>query len=205
MSKRIAGAIAMVAMMVVWTVTARAQVKPGDHITPQNATVVKDLVSPGTYFAVSKGMGMNIVASKRVEWPPPFKIATEQYSPQVQLSADHRTVLGYVAGQPFPLLDPNDPYVATKIMWNSNFRPISTDDADLRFFECQVTKFNPGGSQQMENLSEIGHLGVYYEIGRLEVEPMPADPDFQKTDIWWRAAGYPVIAPAEGRGSGGIR
>jgi hypothetical protein len=204
MSKKIAAGI-MIAMISSWAVVARAQVKPGDHIGTQNAAVVKDLVSPGTYFAVTKGMGMNIVPSKRVDWPPPYKIATEQYSPQVQLSGDHRTVLGYVAGQPFPLLDPNDPYVATKIMWNSNFRPIATDDADLRFFECQVTKFNPGGSQQLENLSEIGHLGVYYEIGRTEVEPMPADPDFKKTDIWWRAAGYPVIAPAEGRGSGGLR
>src|SRR5579863_8263786 len=76
-----------------------AQVKPGDHITARNAAQVKDLVSPGTYFAVSKGMAMNIVAPERVEWPPPFKIATEQYSSQVRLSADHRTVLGYVAGQ----------------------------------------------------------------------------------------------------------
>jgi len=149
---------------------AFAQVKPGDHISAKNAAIVKDLVSPGTYYAVTRGMGMDIVASQRVDWPPPFKIATEQYSSQVQLSADHRTVLGYVAGQPFPLLDPNDPYVATKIMWNSNFRPIATDDADLRFFECQVTQFNPGGAQKLENLSEIGHLGVYYEIGRLEVE-----------------------------------
>ena len=184
---------------------SRAQVKPGDHISAQNAALVKDLVSPGTYFAVTKGMGMEIVTPKRVDWPPPYKIATEQYSSQVRLSEDHRTVLGYVAGQPFPLLDTNDPFVATKIMWDSDFRPISTDDADLRFFECQVTQFNPGGSQKLENLAELGHLGVYFEIGRTEVEPLPADPDFKKTGIWWRAAGYPVITPAEGRGSGGMR
>jgi len=196
---------AAAAILCVFASNSFAQVKPGDHVSAQNAAVVKDLVSPGTYFAVTKGMGMEIVAPKRVEWPPPYKIATEQYSSQVQLSADHRSVLGYVAGQPFPLLDTNDPYVATKIMWNSSFRPISTDDADLRFFECQATEFNPGGAQKLEDLSEIGHLGVYYEIGRTEVEPMPADPDFKKTGIWIRAAAYPVIAPAEGRGSGGMR
>ena len=185
--------------------TSRAQVKPGDHISIQNAAAVKDLVSPGTYYAVTRGMGMEIVAPKRVEWPPPYKVATEQYSSQVRLSEDHRTVLGYVAGQPFPLLDTNDPYVATKIMWDSSFRPIATDDADLRFFECQVTQFNPGGDQKLENQAELGHAGAYYEIGRTEVEPMPADPDFKKTDIWFRAGAYPVISPAEGRGSGGIR
>ena len=84
-------------------------------------------------------------------------------------------------------------------------RPIATDDADLRFFECQVTQLNPGGSQKLETLSELGHFGEYYEIGRTEVEPMPTDPDFKKSGIWFRPAGYPVIAPAEARGSGGIR
>src|SRR5208282_782157 len=71
--------------------TARAQVKPGDHISAQNAALVKDLVSPGTYFAVTKGMAMEIVAPQRVEWPPPYKIATEQYSSQVRLPPMTRT------------------------------------------------------------------------------------------------------------------
>ena len=112
-------------------------------------------------------------------------------------------MLGYVAGQPFPLLDINDPDIATKIMW-IDFRPIATDDADLRFFECQVTQFNPGAEQKLRTRPSWG-IGGYYEIGRTEVEPLPADPDFKKTGIWWRAGAYPVISPAEGRGSGGIR
>ncbi len=199
-------AIFAAALALMWfAVPSHAQVKPGDKITPQNAALVKDLVSPGTYFAVTKGMEMNIVAHQRVDWPPPFKVATEKYSGQVRLSPDRRTVVGYVAGQPFPLLDLNDPDVATKIMWDSNFRPIATDDIDLRFFECQVAPFNPGREQNMELMSEAGHLGAYQEIGRTEVEPLPADPDFQTTGIWWRAALYPVIAPAENRGSGGLR
>src|SRR5438105_2484018 len=93
-----ARAIVCAAVIFSFNSISQAQVKPGDHISAQNASAVKDLVSPGTYFAVTKGMGMEIVAPKRVEWPPPYKIATEQYSSQVQLSADHRTVLGYVAG-----------------------------------------------------------------------------------------------------------
>ena len=58
---------------------SHAQVKPGDHITTQNAALVKDLVSPGTYFAVTKGMGMDIVAPQRVNWPPPFKNACRSH------------------------------------------------------------------------------------------------------------------------------
>jgi Protein of unknown function (DUF1329) len=196
---------ALCAALLVSTPAARAQVKPGELITPKNAYAVRDLVSPGTYVAVTRGMEMHIVPPGRIDWPPPYLEATEQYSAQVRLSADHRTLIGYVAGQPFPLLDANDPYVATKIMWNESFRPISTDDADLRFFECQVERFNPGHQQDLLLLSQVGHLAGYSEIGRTEVQPLPVDPDFKTTGIWWRGAAYPTLAPADDRGSGGLR
>jgi hypothetical protein len=180
-------------------------VSPGDTITQANAASVQSLVSPGTYYAVTRGMEMHIVAPGRIEWPPPYRDATEKYSGQVRLSADHRTIEGYVAGQPFPLLDPNDADVATKIMWNSAFRPIATDDYDLRFFECQVVNFNPGHPQVQLLNSLIGHVAGYSEIGRTEVEPLPTDPDFKVSGIWLRSAAYPIIQPANERGAGGLR
>src|ERR1700728_4353692 len=105
-------------------IPAHAQVKPGDIITAKNAEQVRALVSPGTFIAVSRGMQMNIVAPGRIDWPPPFQEATEKYSGQVRLGPDHRDLLRYVAGQPFPILDHNDPDIATKIMWNQYFKPI---------------------------------------------------------------------------------
>jgi hypothetical protein len=113
-----------------------AQVKPGDFITPENATKVKDLVGPGVYYKVERGMSMKIVPTQRVDWPPPYKDATEKYSAQVRLSQDKRSIVGFVAGQPFPLIDANDPEVAVKIVWNNVFRPITSDDYDLRFYDC---------------------------------------------------------------------
>src|SRR5690349_16795149 len=85
-----------------------AAVKPGDTITKENAAQVQDLVSPGNYSLVQRGMVMNIVPTSKLEWPPPYTTATEKYSPQVSLAPDG-TIKNYVAGQPFPLLDPNDP------------------------------------------------------------------------------------------------
>src|ERR1700693_448852 len=105
---------------------ALAQVKPGDLVTPENSYKVKSLVSPGVYYKIERGMTMKIVPSDRVDWPPPYKDATEKYSEQVRLSPDGRTVENYVAGQPFPFLDPNDPEVAAKIVWNNVFRPLQT-------------------------------------------------------------------------------
>ena len=108
---KIAGVGALVMSIGLFAATARAGVKPGDVITPQNAAQVKDLVSPGVYYMVTHGMQMDIVPSERIDWPPPYKDATEKYSSQVRLTDDHRSLVGYVAGQPFPLIDTNDPQV----------------------------------------------------------------------------------------------
>ena len=125
-----------------------ASVKPGDQITPDNAALVADLVSPGNYQLVRQGMRMNIVPTQRLEWPPPYKAATEKYSAQVGLN-DKDELQNYVAGQPFPLLDPNDPHIAAKVMWNFSFRPQYTDDVDIRDVEVSSFRANsprPGRS-----------------------------------------------------------
>ena len=85
-----------------------ASVKPGDFISPENAQTVTDLVSPGNLALVKQGMRMKIVATDRLEWPGPYKAATEKYSAQVALN-ERAELSNYVAGLPFPLLDPNDP------------------------------------------------------------------------------------------------
>src|SRR5271166_6891412 len=185
--------------------SANATVKAGDVIAPSNAAQVKDLVSPGVYYAVTHGMRMEIVPSQRVDWPPPYREATEKYSQQVRLTNDHRSIIGYVAGQPFPLIDPNDPYVGTKIIWNNVFRPIQSDDYDLRFFDCQSEYVRPGQEQRMIDDIEIGHYAGYNLVGRTEVDPLPVDPDFRQSGRLWLFALYPQLAPEESRGQGLIR
>src|SRR6266852_3999109 len=185
--------------------SANATVKPGDVITPENAALVKDLVSPGVFYTVTHGMRIDVVPTERVDWPPPYKDATEKYSAQVRLTNDHRSMIGYVAGQPFPLIDPNDPYVATKIIWNNVFRPISSDDYDLRFYDCQSEYVRPGQEQRMIDDIEVGHYAGYNLVGRTEVEPMPVDQDFKQSGRLWLFALYPVLAPQDARGTGIIR
>ena len=183
--------------------SARAAVKPGDLITPNNASQVQDLVSPGNYIMVQHGMEMNIVPTSKLDWPPPFKSATEKYSSQVSLAPDG-TLKNYVAGQPFPLLDPNDPQMATKLMWNYSFRPMYTDDMDLRFPEIASYV---GISKDLEPLSyfTVGHFAFYNNIGRIEVPPIPTDPDFKSSGVRYKFAYYPFLEPADLRGYGFIR
>ncbi len=197
--------VGMLMLLCLIVASANATVKPGDVITPANAAQVKDLVSPGVYYAVTHGMHMDIVPTDRIDWPPPYREATEKYSSQVRLSSDHRSLLGYVAGQPFPLIDPNDPYVATKIIWNNVWRPITTDDYDLRFFDCQSQYVRPGEDQNIVLDLEIGHYAGYNLFGRTEVEPMPVDPDFKQSGRLWLFGLYPFLGPEAQRGQGLIR
>ena len=124
---------------------AQAEVKPGDVITKDNASKVADLVSPGNYVLIREGMQLRIVPTDKLDWPPPFKAATEKYSAQVQLGADG-TLKSYTSGQPFPLVDPNDPQVATKVMWNFSYRPLYSDDIDMRYPEVASFDKNAAGS-----------------------------------------------------------
>jgi hypothetical protein len=191
-------ALALTIALASTAIPASAQVKPGDVISPDNASKVEGLVSPGNFTLVRQGMKMKIVPTGHLDWPPPYKEATERYSPQVSLTADG-DLKGYVAGLPFPLVDATDPDAATKIMWNFQFRPLHTDDLDQRGVEA--VSHRAGSANEIEHFT-FGHLGAYNSVGRTEVAPMPMDPDVLKTGIAARFGAFPVLEPAEMRGAG---
>ena len=180
----VVGGIALLALASM-SLPVEAGVKPGDFITPDNASQVKDLLSPDVFYKVQHGMTMKIVSTMRIAWPPPYKDATEKYASQVQLSRDHRTVVGYVAGQSFPLIDANDPDVATKIILNNVWRPIQSDDYDLRYFDCDTVYTGVNKPFFEVAYRQLGHYAGYDLVGRTEVEPIPIDPDFKMTNRLW--------------------
>ena len=184
---------------------ADAQVKPGEFFSADNARKIRALLPPGVYWRVEHGMTLRVSPTERIQWPPPYKDATEKYSAQVRLTRDHRSLEGYVAGQPFPIIDANDPYAAVKVMWNNAFRPMYSDDLDARFFGCHGRYEEREKGEHEVEYEEIGHYRIYNEAGRTEVEPLPVDPDFKITRRYFLAALYPVLAPQEIRGRAFIR
>jgi len=116
---------------------------------------------------------MNIVRSRDYEWPAPYKEATERFSPQVRLDAAG-DLINYVAGLPFQTPDPNDPQVARKVMWNFQYGPSLTDDLDSR--DAEIACYAPRRSGPYA-VYPVGHLAVYRNIGRTEVEPVPTNHD----------------------------
>ncbi len=178
-------------------------VKPGDLITPDNAAAVSDLVSPGNLYLVRQGMRMKIVPTDHIGYPTPYKNATEKYSPQVSLGSDGE-LRNYVAGLPFPLLDPGDPQAALKVMWNFAFRPQYTDDVDIHDVEG-VSYQSAGGVRGPVIHFEVGHFAYYNNVGRTEIPPIPTDPDATDGGILYRFGAFPLLEPEDIRESGMVR
>ena len=164
---------------------------PGDTITKDQADKVADLVSPGNLILVKQGMTMKIVPTERLEWPPPYKAATEKYSAQVQLAPDG-TLKNYTAGLPFPLVDANDPNAALKVMWNFSYRPLYTDDAISK--NTEIASYRPGSTPAIRlSISRSATWGFYNNTGRTEVNPIPTDPEATRANIRYRFGAYPFL------------
>jgi hypothetical protein len=161
------------------TVQPADTIRPGEVITTTNASTARTYLTPGSYVLVTRGVPVRIVSSSRLDWPPPYRVATERYSPQVSLSADG-SLNGYVAGLPFPLLDANDPAIATKIIWNYTYRPMYSDDFDIRYLE--MATYSPWNDSTPVN---------YFIVGHMPSTTMSDEPKYRRsrrTPTRWRAA-----------------
>ena len=146
------------ALLTLSSVSALADVKPGDKIDAHNVDKVKELISPGLEWCIKRGFPITIGETKRIEWPKAYKEATEKYSGQVKLSADGLTVSNYVAGLPFPNVDEKDAQIAHKIMWNYDYKFHSTDDVDLRNFDADTGSIADHGPMTVERHFLLDHL-----------------------------------------------
>jgi hypothetical protein len=182
------------------------QVHPGDVITAKDADRVKNLISPGVHWLVSHGMGMKIIEHTPRPDPPAYAAATEKFHAQVRLTPegllDEST---YVAGRPFPMIDPNDPQAAIKIMYNFERTQYFTDDLTSKLFDAETGQISGDGAHQ-EFRSErhfiFDSLRALKYIGRTEQAPLPAMPNPDK--VLAKGGSYPIIEPFDLKGVGGL-
>lgn len=189
------------ALLLCSAATSRA-VSPGDKFDASNVSQIQDMISPGVKWCVEHGMPITVGAYKKIEMPKAYLEATEKFSGQVKLSADGRKVENYVAGLPFPKIDPSDPQVAIKIMWNYDNKPLVTDDVDLRNFDADTGTIGTGGSElSIERHFLLDHLRSMSYIGRLYVDPKPAyEPNGD--GVRGKSALYPILEPFDLKGVG---
>jgi hypothetical protein len=180
-----------------------ADVAPGDKIDGPNVAKAKDLISPGLEWCIKRGFPITVGESKRVEWPRAYKEATEKYAPQVKLSADGLTVSNYVAGQPFPNLDPKDPQFALKIMWNYEYGFANgLDDTDLRNFDADTGTIPTAGPMTVERHFLLDHLRRLFWTARLYVDPKPEKPNPNGYRV--QQGLYPILEPFDLKGVGAL-
>ncbi len=105
-------------------------VPPGTTIDRNNLAKFTSVVPEALGFAIEHGLTVHIVKARAIPSPPAYQRATEQYSSQVYLDA-HDTMQNYVAGLPFPLIDPFDPKRAIKIAYNWHWGPFIPPQVNL--------------------------------------------------------------------------
>ena len=204
MMTRLSGGCAHLAasalLLSTFAVTARADIAPGTVINKANADQVKDLVSPGVMWCIQHGMVLKVAPYKKIEWNAPYKEATEKYAGQVKLAPDGRSLQGHVAGLPFPNIDPNDPNVALKIMWNYEYKPFVTDDLDLRNFDADTGTISDS-PLSIERHFILDHLRTLFYTARIYVDPKPVLlPNAE--NVRNKASLHPILEPFDLKGVG---
>ena len=181
-------------------VAALADVEPGMKVNKANKDLVTDLVSPGIMWCLDHGMEMTIVPYQKVEWNQAYREATEKYAGQSQLSPDGRQLVGHVQGLPFPNIDPNDPQVALKLMFNYEYKPHVTDDQDLRNFDADTGPVSDGAPLDVERHFILDHLRSLWYTARIYVDPKPEYPNPEKVRA--KQSLHPILEPFDLKGVG---
>jgi hypothetical protein len=179
---------------------AGADVVPGDVIDRTNVEKAQEFLHPGLRWCVEHGLRMEIVPYGKATYPPVYVAATEQYASQVRMSEDGRRLEGYVAGQPFPTLDPADPDIARRIMWNYYYNPYLTDDFTVRYFDSDTGRITKNG-MVIERHFVLAALKRLMYTGRVHVDPKP-DFDDNPDGFRYREALHPVLDPFDLKGVG---
>ena len=140
-------------------------------------------------------MPISIIATKKVEWPKAYRDATEKYASQVKLSADGRNIYNYVAGSPFPVIDPADPLAGFKLMWDHEQRPYIIDNIGTEWI---VELINSKGELERKYASSFWRRMMW--SGRLYTDPKPViphNPAVRYTEQWG-----PMFVPEDLKGAG---
>lgn len=130
-------------------------------------------LTPGLEWCIRRGWTLDVRPPQRIEIPRAVRQATEKYAAQVALVDGGANLGGYVAGLPFPILDPTDPDVAVKIVWNHLLSWRATDDLRVSKILAESGVVDGDGRFHVETRFVIPSYQELSFVGRLYVEPAP--------------------------------
>ena len=152
-------------------------VDPGTTITADNVAQAEGMLLPGVVDAVRRGMRIEVVEPRRVEWRKAYRLATEKNAGQARLGPAGE-LLDYVAGLPFLNLEPDDPQMGDKVVWNYAFGPWIADDVVTWSFQWETGHLSARGMKVQSGENRDSEQSKWLRlVGRTEVPPLPAFPD----------------------------
>ena len=150
--------------------------KPGTIIGADNVDQYARYIPGAGKFAIAHGFKMRVAPARRVEWSAGFRHATEKYSPQVTLDSDDY-LKNYVAGMPFPLVDPTDPKAAVKIAYNWHMGPFMPDDFSLAPWSSNGYEPDPARPNRIVPKGDKDYICEEFDFlryaHRTDVDPRP--------------------------------
>jgi len=179
---------------------AELGLKEGDLINAGNVHQYASYLSPGVQWCIGYGWRLVATEAKPIRLLRAYREATEKYSGQVRLGKGGLTLVNYVAGQPFPNVDPADPDAAQKIMWNFYYGGAYTDDIDIRLYDADTGSIGPARPMVVDRHYIINHLRRLYYNGRLFVDPKPVFPNDE--GFRYKESLQPLLEPFDLKGVG---
>ncbi|HEY2774592.1 MAG TPA: DUF1329 domain-containing protein [Candidatus Binatia bacterium] len=178
---------------------------PGTKINRSNVDKYKEYMSPGVKAAVDNGSELSVVPYQKIPIPKAYIEATEKYAGQVSLD-DKNDLKNWVAGRPFPTIDPNDPKAAVKIMWNFGRTSYFNDDLGVHLPDADTGSYAKNGDKP--NYLVERHFIVDWSrnlrfFGRLHHDPIPAIPD-NPDQVFNKQGFFPLIEPFDLKGVGSV-
>ncbi|HEV8712687.1 MAG TPA: DUF1329 domain-containing protein [Candidatus Binatia bacterium] len=115
--------------------------------------------------------------------------ATEHYAPQVELGEGKLN--NYVAGLPFPLIDPHDPRAGEKVAWNLRYQD---EGETMQYWSTNEHRTGSGVVERTERFYSIVQYGMH--------RPAPADnpPQWEKLGVYTKRYNL-MLSPADLEGS----
>lgn len=186
--------LAFAVMMILGVAVSAEEPKPGTIISKENINSYKDYLPEESIPLFTKyGMKVKVGEPGKYSIGPKMKEYTDKYSGNVKLDGNRR-LLNYVAGIPFPSIDPKDPNAGIKIAWNYEYQPMQPDDDDHTFWFVWVNK-NGKVERTVKGLS----FKLNYK-NRFSVPPMP-DVTPNPRDIRF-VQGLKIVEPFDVAGTG---
>jgi uncharacterized protein YxjI len=159
---------------------ADVELKPGETIGPQNWQKIQGMVGENLLGRIKAGYTMQIKAPKVYTPLKEYVEATEKFSGKVALGANGE-LLNYVAGQPFPKIEPNDPQVGQKLAWNFFYRWLGDDyktGGAVKGGKIIRAAIEKDGSERRADLVSY----FLFPSTRYTLNPRPAIPGYEHID-----------------------